>query len=266
MSDGQRLRCWAALARGSLGAIIVLVCLVVGTCDRAPQTPDAASRTAVPDASPFISVQDGRGLLFTFFDDRAEMRTVDNRGQVMVGARAEVMVTDPARRLSGDTIYVADLRQAGPQGQFRVWMEPRATWLDRVVPKTSLLPRRTTVPLVKAAPQASAKGKARRIRRAKRGAKPQPARVAAKPRVLLFGTTWCPSCRDAKQYLQSRGVPFLELDVEKDPDAARQYQAVQSAFRLREGAIPVMLINGRPLVGFNKGKVDAALAALGAEP
>jgi glutaredoxin len=248
--------------RAALAAEGLLLCAVMAGCGRTPQAPDAAPRAREPDASPFISVQEGRGLLFTFFDDRAEMRTVDGRGQVAVAARAEVMVTDPTRRLPADTIYVADLRQPGSRGQFRVWMEPRGTWLDRVMPKTSLLPQPAVAPPAKAEPQRSA-AKVRRIRRAKRAAPPQQASVAAKPKVILFGTTWCPSCRAAKQYFQSRRVPFLDLDVEKDPDAARQFQAVQAAFRLRAGAIPVIVINGRPLVGFSRPQVDAALAAMG---
>ena len=77
----------------------------------------------------------------------------------------------------------------------------------------------------------------------------------------MFSTAWCPSCKTARQYFQSKRVQFLELDVEKDAQAAQKYQQITAAYRLRAGVVPLLIINGRPLQGFSKPQVDAALAA-----
>lgn len=35
----------------------------------------------------------------------------------------------------------------------------------------------------------------------------------------MYSTTWCPDCRRAKDFLQRRGIPFEEINIENDPDA-----------------------------------------------
>lgn len=37
--------------------------------------------------------------------------------------------------------------------------------------------------------------------------------------IIVYSTTWCPDCRRAKNFLKQRGVPFVEVNVEEDPDA-----------------------------------------------
>ena len=38
--------------------------------------------------------------------------------------------------------------------------------------------------------------------------------------VVLYTTSWCPYCRRARDYLRSRGIDFVEYDIEKDREAA----------------------------------------------
>jgi glutaredoxin len=76
----------------------------------------------------------------------------------------------------------------------------------------------------------------------------------------MFSTSWCPSCRDARQYFASKDVPFVELDVEKNMQARQQYQAIAQKFGLRPGVVPLIMIDGRPFQGFSKPQVQAALA------
>jgi glutaredoxin 3 len=40
-------------------------------------------------------------------------------------------------------------------------------------------------------------------------------------KVVLFSTSTCSWCRRAKRYLKEQRVPFKEVNVERDPDAAR---------------------------------------------
>lgn len=37
--------------------------------------------------------------------------------------------------------------------------------------------------------------------------------------VIVYSTTWCPDCRRAKSFLKERGIPFVEINVEQDPEA-----------------------------------------------
>jgi glutaredoxin 3 len=73
-------------------------------------------------------------------------------------------------------------------------------------------------------------------------------------RVLVFTTPTCPWCNRAKSYLRGRGVPFREVDVSRDPGAARDLVR-----RTGQMGVPVIEIDGRPIVGFDQARIDALL-------
>ncbi len=80
-------------------------------------------------------------------------------------------------------------------------------------------------------------------------------RTTPKPRrVLVFTTPTCPWCARAKSYLRSRGIPFREVDVSRDPAAARDLVR-----RTGQMGVPVIEIDGRPIVGFDRARIDALL-------
>ena len=256
---------------------------------------------SAPDVVPHY-INENQRLLFTFFDDRAEMRTVEHINQVPRDALSDVMITDPANVMGPNMILVADLRLKGKDGTYRTRPENRGEWLDRVMPKTSKLTDRerlmamaqgTEETEVKRSPgkvqrskaQArSIKGTRKKSRKTNKAGKTKVAQASQPPgtqfvvpkappsaiapkqdaqasKVLLFSTSWCPSCKTARKYFQSRGIPFVELDVERDPKALAQYQAIQRAQGLREGVVPVIVINGRAVQGFAQGRIEALLAA-----
>jgi mycoredoxin len=37
--------------------------------------------------------------------------------------------------------------------------------------------------------------------------------------ITMYTTAWCPDCRRAKSFMKDRGVEFLEVNIEDDPDA-----------------------------------------------
>ena len=41
-------------------------------------------------------------------------------------------------------------------------------------------------------------------------------------KVLLFSTSTCSWCRRAKRYFKEQRVPFKEVNIERDSDAARE--------------------------------------------
>jgi glutaredoxin len=252
---------------------IILLLLLILDCKQT-DIPTDSSGSSKRDILPCSSIKEGRGLLFTFFDQRAELRTVDSVNHVIAEARAFVMVTDPARPLAHDLVVVADLRSPDRSGGYRSWVEPKNRWLDRVMPKLSLLSGVTQTPPKPTPPLAPGQKKKRRHRPQHSNRTSNRTSLTApslsvndpvkepvkEPSVLLFSTTWCPSCRVARSYFQGRRIPFLELDVEKDPEAHERYLTLQKRFNLRPGVVPLIVIHGRAFQGFNKNQVEAALS------
>ncbi len=78
--------------------------------------------------------------------------------------------------------------------------------------------------------------------------------AAARHRVIVFSTPSCPWCNRAKIYLRGRGVAFRDVDVSRDPAAARDLVR-----RTGQMGVPVIEIDGRSIVGFDQARIDAAL-------
>lgn len=71
------------------------------------------------------------------------------------------------------------------------------------------------------------------------------------PRVIIFTTPSCSFCRTAKQYLRQQGVKFKDVDVSRDPSAARDMVK-----RSGQQGVPVLDIGGKIVVGFDRPKID----------
>jgi glutaredoxin 3 len=75
-----------------------------------------------------------------------------------------------------------------------------------------------------------------------------------RPRVVVFSTPTCPHCRTAKRYLQQKGVSFTDIDVSRDQSAARDMVRISG-----QQGVPVITVGGRPIVGFDRQKIDQLL-------
>ena len=75
-----------------------------------------------------------------------------------------------------------------------------------------------------------------------------------KPDVVLYTTSWCPYCRKARDYLRSRGIDFIEYDIEKDKEAAIRKKQLD-----KRGGVPFAIINGRSISGFSAPAYERAL-------
>ena len=73
-------------------------------------------------------------------------------------------------------------------------------------------------------------------------------------KVLVFTTPTCPWCVRAKSYLTEHRVAFREVDVSRDPAAARDLVR-----RTGQMGVPVVEIDGRPVVGFDRRQIDQLL-------
>lgn len=75
------------------------------------------------------------------------------------------------------------------------------------------------------------------------------------PSVTVYSTPACPYCAMAKEYLKGKGVSFQDINVEADGQKAREMVMMSG-----QGGVPVLVINGRIVVGFNRPLIDDALS------
>lgn len=65
-------------------------------------------------------------------------------------------------------------------------------------------------------------------------------------RLTLYGTTTCPACISARDYLRAAGIPFNDQLVDKSDAAKRMYST------LGERSVPLLVSSNKVLVGFNR--------------
>jgi len=74
------------------------------------------------------------------------------------------------------------------------------------------------------------------------------------PRIVVFTSPSCGWCGKVKSYLREKGFRFRDVDISKDPHAAQD--VVRKTGQM---SVPVVLINSRAIVGFNKAEIDREL-------
>lgn len=73
-------------------------------------------------------------------------------------------------------------------------------------------------------------------------------------KVKVYSSNTCPHCVTAKNYLTEKGVEFEEKNVQTDPEARKELMAMGHM------GVPVLLIGGEEVVGFDQAKIDELLA------
>jgi glutaredoxin 3 len=79
--------------------------------------------------------------------------------------------------------------------------------------------------------------------------------------VVVYTTPTCGFCHQVKAYLHQRGVPFTEHDVSRDRQAAAEMVRLSG-----QQGVPVALIDGQVIVGFNRPLIDQLLAQRATRP
>ena len=74
-------------------------------------------------------------------------------------------------------------------------------------------------------------------------------------KVTVYSADWCAFCHAAKDYLKGKNITFTEKNVEENVDYA--HEAVNKS---GQTGIPVLDINGTIIIGFDRPKIDKALA------
>jgi glutaredoxin-like YruB-family protein len=74
------------------------------------------------------------------------------------------------------------------------------------------------------------------------------------PKVTVYSASWCGFCHMAKEYLKSKNVAYKDIDVDKNPDAAKYIVS-----KTGQAGIPVLEIGDAVIVGFDRPRIDSAL-------
>lgn len=72
--------------------------------------------------------------------------------------------------------------------------------------------------------------------------------------LLMYTTRRCGDCQRAKSFLNKFSIPFVEVDIEEDPEAAEFVQSVNGGRR----SVPTLVVEGRAtsLSGFTREAFD----------
>lgn len=73
--------------------------------------------------------------------------------------------------------------------------------------------------------------------------------------VVMYCTSWCPACRRARVYLAANNIPFAEVDITRDRQAAQRVRGWANG----NETTPTFNIRGKIIVGFDERKLDEAL-------
>ena len=72
--------------------------------------------------------------------------------------------------------------------------------------------------------------------------------------VTIYTTPTCGYCKVAKEFFRTQHVPFTEYDV-----ASNQRKAEEMMRKSGQMGVPVIDVNGKIIVGFNKAEIEKAL-------
>ena len=73
--------------------------------------------------------------------------------------------------------------------------------------------------------------------------------------VTIYSAPWCGFCSAAKRYLDDKGVKYTDKNVDEDRSYAQE--AVEKSGQL---GIPVLDIDGKIVVGFDRPAIDTLLS------
>lgn len=73
-------------------------------------------------------------------------------------------------------------------------------------------------------------------------------------KVIIYSTPSCGYCKMAMEYLKEKGIPYIEYNVLAD-----RQKAMEMIQKTQQMAVPVIEIDGKVMVGYNRGKINELL-------
>lgn len=79
------------------------------------------------------------------------------------------------------------------------------------------------------------------------------------PKIVLYSVSWCPHCKQAKEYFTKNNIPFINRDVELD--SAAMHDLTQ---KYKSQGVPVIVIGDDKVIlkGFDEQKFLKAIREL----
>lgn len=215
---------------------IIFVILITAGASCKEQVPPAPAEQLQASSLPKIKVNAKAKLLYTFAAGSGAFESITELEKIPEDRRGWVRVVDlnikPERRRDHELVYVADLRAAKKDGSYPYIVMSRAAF------------------------EAAASN------RAGQGATDPPSKRQAKggsSAVILYSTSWCGACRSAREYLTTKGIPFVEKDIEKDSAAAAELLSKAKAAGISTSGVPVLDVKGTLMQGFNPQQLNNLL-------
>jgi glutaredoxin len=222
----------------------------LAACDHAGTSEEASELSGLegaPIEPPFEVKGDLDGLLLVWFDEEGP-HTAASRDEIPEEHREHVRVDDlsvpPDERLDPEFVYVADLRTALEGGSFAVHQVRRDAY-DGMVDEAQGIEARPREPEAVAAADPPPS---------------DPSAEGADADVVIYGADWCNACRATARFFRSRGVPFVEKNVERDSRARAEMQQKAQAAGVRPTGIPVIDFRGTILTGFDQRRLEQLIA------
>ena len=76
-------------------------------------------------------------------------------------------------------------------------------------------------------------------------------------KIKVYSTPTCHHCRDLKRFLEENNIEFEEIDVSVDREAAKNMVE-----KTNQMGVPVMEVDGKFVIGFNKEEVKKIILSL----
>jgi len=77
-----------------------------------------------------------------------------------------------------------------------------------------------------------------------------------RPKIVMYGTSWCPICKQEKEFFESNRISFDNVDVEESVSGARSYGTLKGT------GYPLTYVGYRRIAGFNEQKLREAIRDL----
>ncbi len=258
----QRKLAPIVLRRGLL--VLAWVALALVGCKDSDAHEQAPQARSLP---PLHFSEATSNLMLTWVGPRGDTHVETLPSLVPEEARGfvRVLVSD-SKEGTTDPIYVSDLGASESDGGFVARSLPRAEWEAEIA-------RRREKSGEAGAPAEPERSPGRRPRQAGGAPAEQPtAAPTAEPAptespkggvlVTIYGASWCGPCHQALDHLKHKGVRAVFKDIEEDPAAQREMQAKLKKSGARRGAIPVIDVGGKIIVGYSEAALDGALRDL----
>jgi len=91
---------------------------------------------------------------------------------------------------------------------------------------------------------------------------PSASAVTQQPRVVIYTLSTCPHCQEAKEYMTSHGIPFVNREVDDDGEHMQELMKIYDEMKVptEKRGVPLIVISDKiRLQGFNKEKFQQEL-------